>query len=183
MNGSMDKTYSIKEKTPDYILNIDFDIQDKSWLDNINGIQSIIMLTTKETFNHTKISKKAKEIEFSITLASNEIIQKLNLQYRQKDKPTNCLSFPAQEIDMKKINKIKFHDGFILLGDVIFAYDVIKNESLEQKKSFNDHFSHLLIHSLLHLHGFNHENDNEAKEMESLEVEILSSLGINSPYN
>ncbi|HJD55493.1 MAG TPA: rRNA maturation RNase YbeY [Rickettsia endosymbiont of Pyrocoelia pectoralis] len=71
---------------------------------------------------------------------------------------------------------------YMHLGDIAFCYDVIYNESHEQQKTFENHFIHLLIHSILHLIGFDHQDDKEANIMESLETEILSYFGISSPY-
>lgn len=179
MNGD----YSIVDNNSEYQLNIDIDIQENSWIEEIDNLKNLILNAAKATFKYTNIKKHARIIEFSIILTNNETIQKLNSQYRYKNTPTNCLSFPAQEINLNEIGKIKFHDGFIILGDVIFSHNVIVNESLTQQKRFENHFIHLLIHSLLHLFGFDHEDEQEAIEMERMEVEILSTLNISSPYN
>jgi len=106
--------------------------------------------------------------EISIVLTDDTHIQALNRDYRGKDKSTNVLSFPQDEP--------------ALLGDVICAHETIAREAEEQGKSFHDHFTHMLIHGALHLLGYDHETDEEAEEMESLEIEILSKLNIKNPY-
>ena len=106
----------------------------------------------------------------SIVLADNDFVQNLNRQYRHKDKPTNVLSFPAENNP----------DGAI--GDIILAHETIEQEATVQNKSFKDHVMHMLIHGCLHLLGFDHETDEEAKEMESLEIEALTRLNIKNPY-
>lgn len=106
--------------------------------------------------------------EVSVVLASNDFIQNLNKQYRNKDKPTNVLSFPQ--------------DDPRHLGDIILALQTIQTEAEAQKKSFENHFIHLVVHGFLHLLGYDHETDEEAREMEGLEIEILRHLSIENPY-
>lgn len=106
--------------------------------------------------------------EISIVLTDDAHIQVLNRDYRQKDKATNVLSFPQDEPS--------------LLGDVICAYETIAREAVDQGKSLQDHFTHMLVHGTLHLLGHDHENDAEAAVMEALEIEILSRIGVKNPY-
>jgi probable rRNA maturation factor len=105
---------------------------------------------------------------FTLLLADDAKLQSLNMTFRAKDKPTNVLSFPADREDY--------------LGDVAMAYGVTRKEAREQKKSFSDHATHLTVHGVLHLLGYDHETAKAAKIMEPLEVEILSELGIGDPY-
>jgi probable rRNA maturation factor len=109
-----------------------------------------------------------------IALSSDEHVRALNRTYRGKDKPTNVLSFPAaQPID---------DDGPIQLGDIILAVETVEREADEQGVAPRDHLSHLVVHGLLHLLGFDHETVAEAEEMEGLETAILARLGIADPY-
>lgn len=176
----MTQDYSITAKESNYELNIDVISQDIAW--NDSKLNKIMLQATKEVLDYLHISKYANHIEFSIILTNNTSIQNLNKQYRDQNKPTNTLSFPAHNINPKEMENIKFHDGFALLGDVIFTYQVIENEAKEQNKEFKNHFAHLLIHGLLHLCGFNHQIDSEADEMENIEIELLHNMGIQSPY-
>lgn len=105
---------------------------------------------------------------FTLLLADDAKLHSLNMTFRAKDKPTNVLSFPAER------------EGY--LGDVAIAYGVTRKEAREQKKSFSDHATHLTVHGVLHLLGYDHETAKAAKIMEPLEVEILSKLGIGDPY-
>jgi probable rRNA maturation factor len=111
--------------------------------------------------------------ELTILIADEAQSQELNSQYRGKDKSTNVLSFPFEAppgIDLP------------LVGDLIICPQVVKRESIEQEKSFHEHFAHMVIHGCLHLLGFDHINEQDAKEMESLEKEFLAEIGISDPY-
>jgi probable rRNA maturation factor len=95
----------------------------------------------------------------------------LNATYREKDVPTNVLSFPgANEVAGE------------ILGDLALCLPVVQREALDQGKSVRDHTAHLVVHGVLHLMGFDHETDTEAAEMEHLEIRILDVLGISNPY-
>lgn len=114
----------------------------------------------------------------AIVLVDDAQIQELNRDFRGKDKATNVLSFPYEEDeDLPPENEQEEE-----WGDIIFSYETIAREALEQGKSFDHHFTHLLVHGVLHLLGFDHIEDGEAEEMEALEVKILSELSIDNPY-
>ncbi len=120
--------------------------------------------------------KILKEIELSVLLTSDHKIQKLNKEFRNKDSATNVLSFPDVEIDFSKISEFVPDDpNYLYLGDIAFAFETIQKESIEYNIEFINHFNHLLVHSILHLIGYDHQNDQEAQIMENLEDEILSS--------
>jgi probable rRNA maturation factor len=111
--------------------------------------------------------------EVAVMLTDDATIQQLNAQWRGMDKPTNVLSFPASDA-------IAVQDGH--LGDIAIACETVAREAETENKAFSDHLAHLAIHGYLHLLGFDHETDDEACRMESLETRILSSLAIADPY-
>jgi probable rRNA maturation factor len=112
----------------------------------------------------------AKNINFSFV--SEEEIQKLNLTFLKKDKPTNVLSFPSPATDLNQD----------LLGDIAICIDIIKKESIEQGKEAADHLIHIILHSVLHLVGYDHEDEASANKMELLEISTLKKIGIANPY-
>ncbi|BBN82402.1 endoribonuclease YbeY [Pseudoalteromonas sp. A25] len=111
--------------------------------------------------------------ELTIRIADEHESQELNHQYRGKNKPTNVLSFPFEAPPGIELP---------LVGDLIICPQVVKQEAIEQEKSFHEHFAHMVIHGCLHLLGFDHINEQDAMEMESLEKEFLATLGISDPY-
>lgn len=116
--------------------------------------------------------------ELSVVLADDALVHRLNREYRGKDKPTNVLSFALTEADEPEPQ-----DGVpILLGDVILAFETVQREAAEQGKAPVDHMTHLVVHGVLHLLGYDHETDDEAEEMEALETRLLATLGIADPY-
>ena len=111
--------------------------------------------------------------EITIALTDDAQMRDLNRTWRDKDQPTNVLCFPAGSVQ-----------GEIgTLGDVVIAYETIQREAEEAGIALPDHVSHLVVHGVLHLLGFDHRNDAEAKQMEDLERLALASLGIADPYS
>jgi probable rRNA maturation factor len=117
-------------------------------------------------------------VELSIVLADDETVQGLNRDWRGQDKPTNVLSFAA--LDDEDAPEVP--GAPLLLGDVVLAWQTIEAEAREAGKPLADHVSHLVIHGVLHLLGYDHQDDDEADEMEALETTLLAALGIADPY-
>jgi probable rRNA maturation factor len=114
------------------------------------------------------------DFEASVMLTDDAQIQELNRTWRNKDKPTNVLSFPAPEPPGSS--------GPRHLGDIALAYETLVRESEEESKELAHHFAHLIVHGVLHLLGYDHEVEAEADIMEGLEVKALATLGIADPY-
>ncbi len=140
------------------------------------------------TLNHVPLSKELKdallshEVEVSFLLTTDLEIKKLNHEFRDKDKATNVLSFPDTELTLENIKQAAVFDENLCIGDIALAENTIKIEAQAQSKHARDHFVHLVIHGILHLLGYDHINDVQAHEMETLEIEILSTLEIKNPY-
>lgn len=150
------------------------------WENSIAHWESLLQPAVQETL-HQLNWKNSSEI--NILLTDNAVIQSLNKSYRDQNKPTNVLAFPSLNPDeVSNLYKNNLEQSPIILGDVVLAFETIQQESIEQKKDFEKHLVHLAVHGTLHLLGFDHENDDEAATMESLEIKILSSLMIPNPY-
>jgi probable rRNA maturation factor len=116
-------------------------------------------------------------VEISLVLGDDALVQRLNRDYRGVDKPTNVLSFAALDDDGPLPS-----DGPVLLGDVVLAYETMRAEAEADGKTISAHLSHLVVHGVLHLLGYNHSEDEEAEAMETLERSILAVLDIADPY-
>jgi probable rRNA maturation factor len=120
-------------------------------------------------------------VEISVRLTSDDEVQTLNRQYRQKDKPTNVLSFPMVQPDLLP-GLANSDDGEILLGDIALAHETCAREAAERGVTLEAHAAHLIVHGTLHLLGHDHMNDAEAEAMEAIERDAMASLGLHDPY-
>ncbi len=123
------------------------------------------------------LAGRIREADLAIRLVDADEGQALNRHYRGKDYATNVLSFPA-DVPEGLPKNVKFP----LLGDLVICAPVVAREAAEQGKALKDHYAHLTVHGVLHLLGWDHEDDKEAEAMEQLEREILADLGIADPY-
>ena len=117
--------------------------------------------------------------EISLVLADDDTVRALNRTWRDRDEATNVLSFAALDDDEAPLPE----DGPILLGDVILAYQTTLAEAARDGLPFAAHLSHLVVHGVLHLLGWDHQDDGEADQMERLEGAIMQSLGLPDPYD
>jgi len=133
---------------------------------------------------HHGLSGPLPKAELYVALVPNAQSQQLNAQYRDKDYATNVLSFPATgPEELSGALKVSACGGpSVMLGDLIIADSVVADEATAQHKSMAAHLSHLVVHGVLHLLGYDHMDDSEAVEMEALERETLKSLGFGDPY-
>ena len=132
-----------------------------------------------------KVFKNFSHLELSIVLADDEKLQELNGEYRKKDKATNILSFPSldeEELDLYFVQGADIPKMPFTLGDIIISLETLRLEALQSGKKIENHFIHLIIHGLLHLLGYDHIQDEEAKFMESCEIRLLNNLNIKDPY-
>ncbi|WP_455221604.1 rRNA maturation RNase YbeY [Kaarinaea lacus] len=114
-----------------------------------------------------------KPVQFSVYIVSEKEITTLNSQYRHKNQATNVLSFPYEALPGVDVP---------LLGDIVICADVVNKEAREQNKNAEQHWAHMIVHGALHLLGYDHIDDRDAQQMETMEIRILSQLGFSNPY-
>lgn len=121
-----------------------------------------------------------KTLSINLSLSNDAEVQKLNAEFRHLDKPTNVLSFA--NIDDECFDDMVAESDVIELGDIIIALETMQKEAALKNISLHDHYCHLLIHGILHLMGFDHQDDAEAEYMENHEIRILALLNVPNPY-
>lgn len=119
------------------------------------------------------VQPQSDEVEMTVRIVDEAESHELNLNYRGKDRPTNVLSFPFECPDEVELP---------LLGDLVICRQVVEREAQEQDKPLMAHWAHMVVHGSLHLLGYDHIEDAEAEEMESLETQIMTGLGFADPY-
>ena len=126
-----------------------------------------------EVFSLICNEEKLSNCSVNLKILDNKEMQHLNNRYRDKDLPTNVLSFANEDISKSITGD---------LGDIAISYEYVEEESNEQGKKFDDHLIHMLIHGVYHILGFDHENDEMAELMENKEIQLLKKININNPY-
>ena len=142
---------------------IEIEVEDAAWTASLPEAEAVVLRAATAALGTV-------EGDVVVLLTDDAGVRDLNARFRDKDRPTNVLSFPAAE------------SAFPHLGDVVLGHAYCAAEAEAQGKTLSDHLSHLVVHGVLHLLGRDHEDDVEAEEMEAEEREILASLGIADPY-
>ncbi|CAL4322649.1 rRNA maturation RNase YbeY [Buchnera aphidicola] len=114
-----------------------------------------------------------KKCEITICIVNKKEIQKINFTYRNKNQPTNILSFPYQ---------IPKYTQSYLIGDLVICAEIMQKEILEQNKTLESHWAHIIIHGILHLLGYQHKNQKKKNKMEKIEIDTMKKLGYGNPY-
>ncbi|MBD5398012.1 rRNA maturation RNase YbeY [bacterium] len=146
---------------------LSFIYKNKAWFTSIKNLESLSRKVVCKTFKMVGV-KQLNGMEINVLLTGDKEIQEFNKNYRGKNKPTNVLSFETGDE--------------LLLGDIVMSLATLKKEAVAQHISIEAHYVHLLCHGVLHLLGFDHIDDEEAREMEFFEIKILESMGISNPY-
>jgi probable rRNA maturation factor len=166
---------------------VDLVIKYNKWLETENIEKKITKICQKliPLTNLWEILNHKTKIEVAILLVGSAKMKNLNLKYRGKNYSTNVLSFPATPEELIKngnLKNLKLYDNYLFLGDIICCFEAVRNEARLENKNFFDHLTHLILHSILHLIGYDHQNPSDAKLMENLEIKILQELNIKNPY-
>lgn len=127
---------------------------------------------------HLKTSEQESHLELTVRFVEASESQRLNRDYRGKDKPTNVLSFPFEMPEHFPQDQLDHP----YLGDLAICADIVSQEATQQNKAIKHHWAHMCIHGFLHLLGYDHIEDDDAEEMESLEKSVLAKLDIDDPY-
>ena len=138
--------------------------------ENIEGLPTAEQIAQWAT---AAVQPEGGEVEMTVRIVDEAESHELNLTYRGKDRPTNVLSFPFECPDQVELP---------LLGDLVICRQVVEREAAEQEKPLMAHWAHMIVHGCLHLLGYDHIEDDEAEEMESLETQIMQGLGFDDPY-
>ena len=138
--------------------------------ENIEGVPTEEQIVQWAT---AAVQPEGDEVEMTVRIVDEAESHELNLTYRGKDRPTNVLSFPFECPDEVELP---------LLGDLVICRQVVEREAAEQEKPLMAHWAHMVVHGSLHLLGYDHIEDDEAEEMESLETQIMQGLGFDDPY-
>jgi len=146
-------------------LALDVLIEAPAWSGTIDGLDSLVREIAEACLTATGVAAASLCVMFT----DDDALKILNRQFRGQDKPTNVLSFPSFSSD----------DG---LGDIAIAFETVAQEAAAQGKTLRDHAKHLIAHGVLHLLGYDHEDESEAAEMEDLERLILAHFGVADPY-
>ena len=117
--------------------------------------------------------EKMSDCVINLRLLNDKEMKKLNMQFRQKDKTTNVLSFPNDDISVKQTKNI---------GDIAISVEYVKAEAKKEGKTFDDHIIHMLAHGVYHILGYYHENNENAVIMENKEIQTLKKINISNPY-
>ena len=142
---------------------IEIEVEAEAWTGALPDVEVVVERAAQAALGTV-------EGDIVVLLTDDDAVRELNGRFRDKDRPTNVLSFPAPE------------NAFPHLGDIVLAYGVCATEAEAQGKTLADHLSHLVVHGVLHLLGRDHEDDAEAEEMEAEEREILAQIGVADPY-
>ena len=149
------------------------DIRCDEWSTELAAPADLCRRAAAAAFASADVSPEG--VEISVVLADDVFVQTLNRQWRDTDAPTNVLAFPGAE-------QSGDDDAVWLLGDVVVALETTRRESDMESKTFDHHLTHLIVHGVLHLLGYDHNSDAEAEKMEKLEILALGRLGIDDPY-
>lgn len=155
-------------------LDLAFSVEHAGWGDPLEFCRRAV----QAALDNGGVELPGDVVEVSLVLADDETVRDLNREWRGKDMPTNVLSFPGFDDDQPDLPE----GAPMLLGDVILAYETCVQEAERDQISLQDHLGHLVVHGVLHLLGYDHQSDDEASAMETLEIAILAQLGIANPY-
>lgn len=169
-------------------ITVDVSIPEERWLELLPWLETLAVEAARDAClaGSASVIPADATAEMSLTFADDNFIQELNARYRGVEGPTNVLSFPAATVADPAVSPPPDPAAGprpeLLLGDLVLGFETVVKEAGCQGKRLGDHVAHLVTHGVLHLLGFDHDQDDEATRMERLETSIMANLGIDDPY-
>ncbi len=160
------------------ILDLEVTVATDAWREAVAAPEEVAARAARAAYSAAKLDL-GRSSEAAVVLTDDAGVRVLNRDYRNKDRATNVLSFPAFDADDMARLPV---DAPLFLGDVVIALETATAEARAEAKTATDHLTHLVVHGMLHLLGHDHETDDEATIMEQLEVNVLGQLGVPDPY-
>ncbi len=151
-------------------------VRDERWR-TVSGVEDVCCEAARAAYDAVE-SEYDTQAEASIVLADDTFVAELNREYRDRDGPTNVLSFAAMDDEDVAMQP----DMPVMLGDIIVAQQTTAGEADNMGIALESHLRHLVVHGMLHLLGYDHETDDDAAVMEPMETSILATLGVADPY-
>lgn len=137
------------------------------------NIESLINAVVRKAL---EIQEVTADVELSIVITDNNSIRRINKEFRDKDMPTDVLSFPGYEPE--EIEEVKKSEELMVIGDIIISKEKVIEQSKEYENTFEREFAYLLVHGILHLLGYDHMEESEKTVMRENEEKILSELNL-----
>ncbi len=157
-------------------------VTNAAWPAAIDHLEERAARIVKATLERSTKARWLQRGEVSLLLSDDAEICELNSRYRERNQPTNVLSFPNLDLENGEAF-VPPPPGPVLLGDIAMSFERLSAEARERNKSILDHFAHLLVHGTLHLVGYDHREEEQALVMERIEEVVLSGLGMAAPYD
>ncbi len=164
------------------VVDIDVTVEDDAWQDDLPGADDIVKRACTSAL---QVACSREAVTMSVVMASDRMLAELNRRWRHIDRPTDVLSFPSQ--DRAPGTRLQRPagsppGGAIALGDIVIARETIVDDARRRTLALTDHLSHIVVHGTLHLLGYDHETEVDARVMENMERIVLETLGIPDPY-
>jgi probable rRNA maturation factor len=163
-----------------YALELDLRMDDPQWGEPLSETEIRTLIVT--ILAHLQHPALGKTYECCLIFTEDAVIAPINLQWRKQNKPTNVLSFPACFTAPGVHDPAMPISHYIHLGDIVLARETILREAAEKSIPIAEYLTHMIVHGVLHLLGYDHENDADAEQMESLENQLMERLGYAPPY-
>lgn len=152
------------------------------WRADLTDARALCREAVQAALEGAGLGPLAASVEIGVRLADDAAVRRLNARFRGRDAATNVLSFPLRDGSPGDLAAAPADGPPLALGDVVLAYETVRAEADAQGKALADHLRHLTVHGVLHLAGYDHDNDADAAVMERLETAVLADLGVTDPY-